>query len=105
MVRYRVGNGLSLQIDRSPKTGGVWLDPGEWEALKSKGLHEQLHLIFSASYQWRVRTELARAQLQSRFRQRIGHQEFERVREFKSWLGENPRRRDIIAYLLDDETE
>ena len=39
LLRYRVGHGLQFHIDRSPATGGVWLDKGEWEALKSKGLH------------------------------------------------------------------
>ena len=35
LLRYRVGHGLQFHIDRSPTTGGVWLDKGEWEALKS----------------------------------------------------------------------
>lgn len=104
LVRYRVGDGLSFQLDRSPKTGGVWLDAGEWDALKSKGLHEQLHLIFSAPYQKRVRSELFNAQLQDQFRQRIGATDFERVSEFKSWLKAHPKRRDILACLLDGET-
>ena len=103
MVRYRVGNGLDFQIDRSPKTGGVWLDSGEWDALKSKGLHEELHLIFSAPYQRRLRTELSSAQLQDRFRQRIGEKDFERAQEVKVWLEQHPKRRDILAYLLEGE--
>src|SRR5258708_476799 len=32
LVRFHVGHGLKFQIDRSPKTGGVWLDAGEWDA-------------------------------------------------------------------------
>jgi hypothetical protein len=39
LLRYRVGHGFQFHIDRSPVTGGVWLDKGEWEALKSRGLH------------------------------------------------------------------
>ncbi len=103
LVRYRAGHGLNFYIDRSPKTGGVWLDPGEWDALKSKGLHDELHLIFSAPYQKRLREELSNAQLQERFRQRIGEEDFERVKDFKAWLEQNPKRRDIIAYLLDGD--
>ena len=49
LIRYRVGHGLNFHIDLSPVTGGVWLDQGEWEALKSKGLHAELNLIFAAS--------------------------------------------------------
>src|SRR5436190_1191141 len=56
LIRYRVGHGLHFQIDRSPLTGGVWLDKGEWDALKSKKLHGQLHLIFTAQYQAKIRS-------------------------------------------------
>ena len=56
LLRYRVGHGLRFHIDRSPATGGVWLDKGEWEALKSKGLHVSLHLIFTAAYQRQIRS-------------------------------------------------
>src|SRR5262245_58234568 len=53
LVRYQVGHGFRFHLDRSPRTGGIWLDAGEWEALKSKGLHDELHFIFSSSYQHR----------------------------------------------------
>jgi len=56
LLRYRVGHGLPFHVDRSPATGGVWLDKGEWEALKNKGLHISLHLIFTAAYQRQVRS-------------------------------------------------
>lgn len=103
LVRYRVGEGLDFHIDRSPKTGGVWLDAGEWDALKSKGLHEQLHLVFTAAYQKRLRTQLIHEQLEEQFRHRIGAADFERVSEFKTWLLAHPKRRDILACLLDGE--
>ncbi|MEM7388195.1 MAG: zf-TFIIB domain-containing protein, partial [Verrucomicrobiota bacterium] len=53
LTRYKVGHGLGFSIDRSSLTGGVWLDKGEWERLKEKDLHRQLHLIFTQSYQSR----------------------------------------------------
>lgn len=103
LVRYRVGRGLDFSVDRSPKTGGVWLDAGEWNALKSKGLHDELHLIFTAPYQARMLSEAAGGQLQNRFRERIGADAFQRVAEFRMWLRNHPKRRDILAYLLDEE--
>jgi Zn-finger nucleic acid-binding protein len=103
LTRYRVGQGLKFRIDRSPKTGGVWLDAGEWEALKSKNLHDELHLIFGAPYQRRIRTQESHAQLRQLFAQRIGAADFVRVNEFKNWLHRHARQRDILAYLLDDE--
>jgi len=79
----------------------VWLDKGEWEALKSKGLHVALNLIFTAGYQRQVRSdEYARA-LTETFRDRIGTADFSKVVEFAAWLAGHPKRRDICCYLLD----
>jgi len=105
MLRYRVGHGLNFQIDRSPTTGGVWLDAGEWEALKSKGLHDEMHLIFTAPYQKRVREERFNIQLQENFKTRIGEGDFEKVREFKAWLSGHAKRRDVLAFLIDEGDE
>jgi Zn-finger nucleic acid-binding protein len=103
LVRFSVGQGLRFQIERSPKSGGVWLDAGEWEALKSRELHSELHLIFTAPYQKRIRTELFRAQLNERFKSRIGDADFEKAGEIKSWILQHPKRRDIVAFLIDED--
>jgi len=99
--RYRVGQGFQFHIDQSPVTGGVWLDKGEWEALKSRGLHTQLNLIFTASYQRQIRSAEYEKTLEDAFSQRIGNQDFKKVTEFKTWLASHPCRRDICCYLLD----
>lgn len=100
LIRYRVGQGLNFHVDLSPVTGGVWLDQGEWEALKSKGLHAELHLIFTASYQRQIRTAEYEESLDNTFRDRIGPRDFEKVAAFKSWLAEHPNQRDICCYLM-----
>ena len=102
LLRYRVGHGLRFHVDRSPTTGGVWLDKGEWEALKSKGLHVALHLIFTAAYQRQIRSEEYVEKMTETFRQRIGVADFAKVAEFGAWLAQHPRRRDICCYLLDN---
>ena len=101
LLRYRVGHGLQFHIDRSPATGGVWLDKGEWEALKSKGLHVALNLIFTAAYQRQIRSAEYVQTLTDAFRERIGAADFSKVAEFGAWLAQHPRRRDICCYLLD----
>jgi len=102
LLRYRVGHGLQFHIDRSPATGGVWLDKGEWEALKSKGLHVALNLIFTAAYQRQIRSAEYVQTLTDAFRERIGAADFSKVAEFGAWLAHHPRRRDICCYLLDN---
>jgi Zn-finger nucleic acid-binding protein len=98
LLRYKVGHGLNFHIDRSPATGGVWLDKGEWEALKSKGLHTQMHLIFTASYQRQVRSAEYEHSIKGNLKDRIGN-DFERVEAFKDWLLTNSHRQEIFAYL------
>lgn len=102
LLRYRVGHGLQFHIDRSPATGGVWLDQGEWEALKSKGLHVALNLIFTASYQRHIRSAEYVQTLTGTFQERIGAADFSKVVEFGAWLARHPKRRDICCYLLDN---
>jgi len=102
LLRYRVGHGLPFHIDRSPATGGVWLDKGEWEALKGKGLHVSLHLIFTAAYQRQIRSAEYVQTLTETFRDRIGPDDFSKVTEFANWLAHHPKGRDICCYLLDN---
>lgn len=102
LLRYRVGHGLNFHVDRSPATGGVWLDKGEWEALRNIGLHAELNLIFTASYQRQIRTTEYEETLDRAFASRIGEDDFQKVVAFKKWLAGHPRRRDIHCYLQHD---
>jgi Zn-finger nucleic acid-binding protein len=101
LIRYRVGHGLPFHVDQSPVTGGVWLDQGEWEALKARGLHVHLNEIFTASYQRKVRSEEYHKSVESAFQQRIGEGDFQKVTAFKSWVATHPKRRDILCYLTE----
>lgn len=105
LLRYKVGHGLNFHIDRSPVSGGVWLDKGEWEALKSKGLHTQMHLIFTASYQRQVRTAEYDQTIEDNFKNRIGALAFDKVIQFRDWLTTQPKRREIVSYLLSHEED
>jgi Zn-finger nucleic acid-binding protein len=104
LIRYRVGHGLPFHVDVSSKTGGIWLDQGEWEALKSKGLHVELNHIFTAPYQERLRSQEREEVLEGVFRERIGEKDFEKATEFREWLRQHPKRREIRCYVkYEDE--
>ena len=77
----------------------MWLDAGEWEALKLHGLHTELHLICTDGYQNERRAEEYRKSLETTFRQRLGDDDFAMVSEFKQWLESHPRREEIVCYL------
>lgn len=99
LQRFRVGHGLSFRIDRSSVTGGVWLDAGEWEALKSQNLHEEMHHIFTASYQKKLRAEELEQTVQQTFEAKLGQADYEKVIEFKKWMHEHPRSGEILSFL------
>jgi len=99
LLRYKAGHGLNFHVDRSPATGSVWLDKGEWEALKSKNLHTHIHEIFTASYQREIRSTEYEQSIEDGFKEQIG-KDFGRVEEFKNWLVAHPRRRQIFSYLI-----
>jgi Zn-finger nucleic acid-binding protein len=99
MIRYKVGRGLNFHVDVSPVTGGIWLDRGEWEALKSQGLHIELNHIFTASYQREVRNAEYEEKLTQAFAERIGPEDFAKVDAFKTWLMAHSKARDICVYL------
>lgn len=102
LIRYRVGHGLPFHIDRSPETGGIWLDKGEWEALKGKGLHTELNHIFTSSYQHHIRVAEYEESLERAFRARIGAEDFQKALEIKQWITGHARRRDIWCYLKSE---
>jgi len=48
---YRVGRGTNIVIDRCEACNGVWFDKNEWEALRQKQFHDEIHLVFSSFWQ------------------------------------------------------
>jgi hypothetical protein len=101
MARFQVGHGLTFQLDRSPVTGGVWLDAGEWEALKGADLHTALHLVFTAPYQHRLRTQATDTALSNTLWRLIGSKDFEKVSQFRDWLTDHKHAAEIFVYLQD----
>lgn len=99
LLRYRVSGELGFYVDRSPATGGIWLDAGEWEALKDHGMHATLHMIFSNSYQRRVMLEEAENALDEQFFGELSTQDRECVQEMLTWLKPHPLNRRILAWL------
>ncbi len=99
MQRYKVGNDFPFTIDRSP-TGGIWLDHGEWEALKARNFHDELHLIFTLPWQNKTRRKGIEQALVERLRNDLGDTLFTTINDLKQQLAETPHREKAIAYLL-----
>lgn len=98
MLRYKVGHGFPFAIDRSP-TGGIWFDKGEWEALRARNFHDELHLIFTLPWQKKVRRAEKEEVLTSLLRERIGEEAYEKTIAFRDWLATQPDAAPILALL------
>ena len=98
MTRYKVGHGLDFRIDRSV-TGGIWLDPGEWEALIAGNLHHELHLVFTTQWQKAIREESHAAAYESMLRKKLGPDIFESISALRKDLASHPSKAAAIAYL------
>src|SRR5688500_2761878 len=51
MNRVKIELDSPFYIDRCGNCGGIWLDVGKWEVLKSRHLHVELHQINTAAWQ------------------------------------------------------
>jgi hypothetical protein len=100
MLRHRVGHGFAFSLDRSV-TGGIWLDAGEWEALKARNFHDELHLVFTAPWQAAARREAAQKMEQELLLSRMGANLMARLDELKLALADHPHRDAALAYLRD----
>lgn len=107
MRKCRAGSGLGFRIDFEPSSG-FWLDKGEFESLQSYNLHDELHLICSPEYQLElVRLSTVQAE-QSRFEQRLGQDNCERIRSFANWFAQIREESIAMSYLMsciEDERE
>lgn len=101
MTRYKVGHGFKFSIDRSI-TGGVWFDAGEWEALRSRNFHDEIHFVFTDSWQRDVLRNDSLISRRERLEERIGTELFHRIEALKTEVKDHPNRDEIIAFFIND---
>lgn len=100
MIKYKVGHGVTFYLDRCAGCGGVWLDKNEWEVLKSRNLHDDLHCIFTTHWQQGVLAEETAKRLESIYAEKFGA-DYEEINRFKGWLEDRPAKSEILAFLSD----
>jgi Zn-finger nucleic acid-binding protein len=105
LIRYPVGHDLPFHLDRCGCCGGVWLDADEWEALKARNLHDDLHLIFSTVWQAAVRQQEQRETRTQRYITILGQAGYQRVRDFKAWADAHTDAPVVYALLNDHDDE
>ena len=100
LLPYRVGHGLPFSIDYCGACGGVWLEANEWEAIKAKNLHDNLHDIVSTHWQTAVRKEEVQEATEQTYKRLLGPA-YEKAVEVRAWLHDQPQKALLLAYLSD----
>lgn len=102
LARTPVGHGVDFRVDHCTTCGGTWLDAGEWEALRSRGMHRNLHRVFSPAWAAEVSREEQRAAHEAMLIQLFGPDDLAEMRRVSAWLRHHPKSRELVAALLDE---
>ena len=102
MLRYKVGHGLTFTLDQCSSCNGIWFDANEWEALRQRNLHDEVHLVFSAPWQAQVRREEARQVLAALYTEWF-EDDYDKIKAFKAWMADHPQREKILDYLASTD--
>lgn len=103
MLKFRINNETSHKLDYSPKVAGVWLDAGEWQYLKDKGLATSLNKIFTDHWQIQLKANNTRATFEQIYTQKFGVDDYNRVKEIRSWLQNKENKAELRAYILAED--
>jgi Zn-finger nucleic acid-binding protein len=101
--RYTVGRGLGFGLDQCPACKGIWLDAREWEALRERNLHDDIHAVFTAPWQAEATREERRRRLEQIYTKRFGTEDYAEVKRVRDWLDASPRKQELLAYLTDPD--
>lgn len=102
MLKYRISHDSEHRLDLSPAVNGIWLDRGEWQLLKERGLATSLNKIFTAPWQKQIRDDSAKATLEGLYDEKFGTDGHQKLKDLRTWLSDQDQRAAMIAYLAAD---
>ncbi|OZG71792.1 hypothetical protein BTA51_19380 [Hahella sp. CCB-MM4] len=100
MTKFRIDLSTQNKLDLCTHCDEAWLDKGEWKLLKQLELAGQLPKIFTEEWQRELRRQQQINRVNQRYQESIGEEDFEKVREFKSWMLQHEKQVEIRQYLL-----
>lgn len=88
-------------LERCGACSGVWFDRGEWERSARAGLLDDVHLIWTESWQTRKLDEERRLRMIAQAREVLGDEMVDELREMGIRLRHEEQRNQAIALLLE----
>ncbi len=99
--RARVTNDHPYFLERCPRCGGIWCDPGEWTRLAQAGLPQDLSEVWSPAWRDHLSEEQNRASLEADLRAKLGNATFEALEKLATELGDRNLGALALAYLRE----
>jgi len=102
LIKYKIGQGIEFFLDRCTGCGGIWFDPGEWQAIRGRDLHKDMHLFFTSAWQNQLREDQLRHKLEGIYRERFGAESYEQIKAIREWIQNHPQKNALVAFLTED---
>jgi Zn-finger nucleic acid-binding protein len=97
--KFKIGHDIRFKLDHCGGCNGVWFDKNEWEILKTRNLHDQVHEFFTISWQREILQEKSREMLDKIYTKKFGAGDYEKIKDIKAWIESHPQRRVILGFL------
>lgn len=97
--RFPVGKDILFGLDRCGNCGGMWFDANEWDVLKQRGLHKDVHKIFSEIWQNQVRSDEHKVAMEAFYKEKFGDIGYQKAQETKNWIETHPHKSELQAFL------
>ncbi len=78
----------------------MWFDAGEWAMLREQGLHTNVHNVFTAVWQRKLRREDCAETFDRLYRERFGEAGFGELQRIREWLYSQPQRDAMLRFLI-----
>lgn len=100
MRKFKITAKTDHRLDYSAAVGGIWLDKGEWELLKSEGVAGVLNKVVTQHWQNEIRKDSAVNSFSDIYEAKFGTEVYQKVKELREWLDAQPQKADLRSYLL-----
>jgi Zn-finger nucleic acid-binding protein len=99
LLPYRIAVDLVFTIDHCDACNSMWFDRGEWQTMQRRNLHDNLHQMFAAPWQRRLRQVQHRQAMAAIYTEKFGEDGYAEARRVKAWLDAHPHAAALRAYL------
>ena len=103
MARFKVLPDTEFYLDRCGHCNGIWFDKNEWDALVERSLHDNVNEFFTRPWQDSLHAAETHNHLEKLYLEKLGAEDYERIKRLREWLMDHPKRGMLIAYLQAED--